>query len=308
MWCTARTDGGYFGARRALSARWTGAALGVVLSLTSAACGDGGEAAARGGSGAPAPPPLSAEINQQRRDQVSQRLQVALRNDGTEKVLVESMQARLPGFSGPGPVATEAPIPPGQVVNLPWSYGDVACPVEPGASGGARVTLRVRTDGQAASRPVTVAADDPRGLLRGIAERTCTGERLIREVDLRFADAWRLERSPTGDVLHGTLLASLRTDEPRNVTDVAGAIMYGLRYDDSAAARPSPLAALTRGEPRASIPVLAYAARCDGHTIGEIKKPYEFPVWLGAPGDEPFAVTPAVGEATKRALRKVCAF
>ena len=92
------------------------------------------------------------------------------------------------------------------------------------------------------------------------------------------------------------------------MTDVAGAIMYGLRYDDSAGARPSPLAALTPAEPEASIPVVAYAARCDGHTIGEIKKPYDFLVWLAASGEEPFAVTPAVGDATKKALRQVCAF
>ncbi len=59
---------------------------------------------------------------------------------------------------------------------------------------------------------------------------------------------------------------------------------------------------------RREIPVEAYAARCDPHTIGEIKKPYEFLVWVGAPGEEAFAVTPEVGQATKDALRLACAF
>jgi len=54
--------------------------------------------------------------------------------------------------------------------------------------------------------------------------------------------------------------------------------------------------------------VRAFAARCDGHTIGEIKKPYEFLVWVGAPGGTPVAVTPQVDVPTKDALREVCAF
>jgi hypothetical protein len=54
--------------------------------------------------------------------------------------------------------------------------------------------------------------------------------------------------------------------------------------------------------------VLAYAGRCTGHVIGEIKQPYAFLVWVGRPGEEPVAVTPAIGQPTKDALRLVCAF
>jgi hypothetical protein len=57
-----------------------------------------------------------------------------------------------------------------------------------------------------------------------------------------------------------------------------------------------------------SIPVLAYAGRCTGHVIGEIKQPYGFLVWVGRPGAEPVGVTPAIGQPTKDALRLVCAF
>jgi len=85
--------------------------------------------------------------------------------------------------------------------------------------------------------------------------------------------------------------------------------MYGLAPDESAGAAPDPLASLTPAQPDARVPVMAYAARCDGHTKGEIKKPFEFLVWVGPPGDdEPVAVTPEVGDATKLALRQICAF
>jgi hypothetical protein len=156
---------------------------------------------------------------------------------------------------------------------------------------------------------VRLAADDEAGLLRAIAVRACRVEQVSREVELAFGPDWRLERGDGGqDSLHGTLEARLLVDEPRDVTQVAGAIMYGLQPDDSAGPVPDPLAELTPADPTGSIPVRAYAARCDGHTIGEIKKPYEFLVWVAVPGEEPFAVTPQVGDATKVALRKVCAF
>ena len=124
-----------------------------------------------------------------------------------------------------------------------------------------RLTVRAGADG--APQRVRLAADDEAGLLRAIAVRACRVEQVTREVDLRFGPDWRLERSGGVESLHGTLEARLLVDEPREVTQVAGAIMYGLRPDESAGRVADPLAALTPAEPTASIPVQAYAARCD---------------------------------------------
>ena len=148
-----------------------------------------------------------------------------------------------------------------------------------------------------------LAAADPDALMQRIADRSCDVERVLREVDLSFGEKWRVEQGRAGVMLHGTLRARLRVDAPRDVTEVRGAIMYGLRPDESSGAVRDPLAALSAERPSASIPVVAYAARCDAHTIGEIKKPYEFLVWIARPGEEPLAVTPTVNEATKKALR-----
>ncbi len=84
--------------------------------------------------------------------------------------------------------------------------------------------------------------------------------------------------------------------------------MYAIEPDASVGPVPSPLAALSTERREVSIPVLAYAGRCTGHVIGEIKQPYAFLVWVGRPGEEPVAVTPAIGQPTKDALRLVCAF
>ena len=255
------------------------------------------------------PPDLSAQVVQLRRDQVLERIEITLSNHGTEPVVVDRFQVRIRGYRGGPPVAKDSPIAGGLEVNIPWEYGAVACPDDAvPAPGRAVVALRVRVGGRG---PVDVRlrATDPDDLVQRIADRTCLVRRIAREVDLRLADDWRLDRVDGQKVLHGTLRARLLVDEPRDVTQLAGAIMYGFRPDDTRGPPPDPLASLTHAGDTAEIPVLTYADRCDGHVKGEIKKPYEFLVWVGPPGDdEPVAVTPRVGEATKLALRQVCAF
>lgn len=284
-------------------ARLAGAAGAVALALTVAACG-GTDPQPRLSE-----PSLTAEIVQLRRDQVLERVEIALKNTGGEQVVVERLRVRIPGFDTPRAIPKKSPIPAGQVVNLPWPYGTVRCPVEGTPSVGRPVvTLRIHTESDPVSRPVRFVANDQRGLLAAIALRACTVAQVAREVELRFGDDWRVEREADRVIIHGTLEARLLIDEPRTVTQIAGAILYGLRPDESVAPAQDPLAALTPSAPGTSIPVVAFAARCDGHTIGEIKKPYEFLVWVGAPGREPIAVTPEVDDPTKEALREVCAF
>jgi len=253
-------------------------------------------------------PSLAAQIVQLRRDQVLERVEVALENTGAEQVVVERLLVRVPGFDSGEAIPKNSPIPPGQVVNLPWPYGTVRCGADTPSVGRPVVTMRVHSDGDPTPRRVRLTAEDPSGLLQAIADRTCIVARLAREVDLSFGSDWRPERTPEGVVIHGTLDARLLIDRPRTITQVAGAIMYGLRPDESAGPAPVPLAALTAAEPESSIPVKAFAARCDGHTIGEIKKPFEFLVWIAAPDREAIAVTPRVDDHTKNALRQVCAF
>jgi hypothetical protein len=276
----------------------------VGLLLLSAACGDGA-----GPEPASSELRLVAEIDQLRADQVANRVQVGLVNSGDETVVVDSLHVRIPGFRSPKAVAKDSPVFPGVPVNLRWPYGEVSCGNDAAPEvGGPVVTLRAHTESDPTPRTVRLTATDPQGVLQRIADRTCAVERVNRDVALDFEDTWRPQRGRDGVVLHGRLRARLRSDEPREITEVRGAILYGLRPDESAGPVRSPLAVLTSQRRDASIPVTAYAARCDGHTIGEIKKPYEFLVWVAVPGEEPVAVTPAVGQPTKDALRLACSF
>ena len=281
-------------------------AAALVLLLTLAACGGGGgDQPTTGGS----EPSLTAEIVQLRSDEPLEQIEVSLANTGAEKVVVERLQVRMRGFDSGRPVPKDSPIAPGQVANLPWPYGAVRCgPDGEPSIGRAVVRLRIHTDSAPAAREMRLMARDPKGVLERIAKRACTVSRIAREVTLGFGSRWRPEQTREGVVLHGTLEARLLADQPRTLTEVAGAIMYGLRPDVSAGPVGAPLAALTPSHPEASIPVEFFASRCDGHVKGEIKKPYEFLVWVAEPGIEPIAVTPAIDQGTKDALQQVCSF
>lgn len=288
-----------------------GVPLGLVSVLAAAGvlagCGDGAAGTGETAAEKRVARELSAQIVQLRRDQVLGRVQVAVRNLSGEEIVVERLRLTTPGYAKRPAVPKDSPIAAGREVYLPWEYGDVECRRDGTVRvGRPSVDLRVRTPEGTAD--VRLKPGDPEAYLERIAERTCTVERYAREVALRFADEWRAEQTPGGVRLHGTLLAELRTDEPREISQVAGAIMYGLLPDQSAGSVDDPLATLTPESRVAEIPVEAYAARCDGHTKGEIKKPYEFLVWVGEPGQEPFAISPEVGQATKDALRLACAF
>lgn len=251
-------------------------------------------------------PSVAAEVVQLRRDQVLQRVAVAVANQGGTDVVVDTVRLEVEGFRLPGAIRKGSPVKAGVVVNLPVPYSGIDCPAEGAPQvGKPRVTLRLHTAEDPTTRTVRMRVGDGDGLLQRIADRACAVEQVQRQVDLRFDDGWRVDQTPDGPVAHGVLRARLLGGPARDITQVAGAILYGLRPDEGAA---TPLATLTTGQPDAQVPVAVFAARCDPHTIGEIKKPYEFLVWVTTPGGDEVAVTPEVGQVTQDSLRRVCAF
>jgi len=202
-------------------------------------------------------------------------------------------------------VAKDSPVPAGQVVNLPTPYGEVRCTRDGTARVGRPVvTVRLHTATDPRSRRFVLTPRASSGVLSRIASSACTARRLAREVDVRFGPDWRQEELADGVMVHGTLEATLRIDEPRDLTQVAGTVIYSLRPDSPVVG--GPLAALTPQDPVASVPVSVSVSRCDGHARGETKKPYAFLVWLAAPGGEETALNPVVDETARAAFQRVC--
>ena len=92
----------------------------VALTLLSTGCGSGVTAVE------PAPR-LAADVVQQRGDDVRQRVDVAMTNRSDELVTIESIDLRVPGYTGAGTQLKDSPIPAGQQVNLRTPYGKVSC-------------------------------------------------------------------------------------------------------------------------------------------------------------------------------------
>jgi len=283
------------------AATWFGrAATGCALVLLVTGCG--------GSDPAPQPPPrsapeLSAEIVQLRRDEALQRVEVGITNHAKVPVEIQTIDLRVPGYSGGGPQPKNEPLPPGQAVNLPTPYGEVTCPDTGDVQvGEATVVVQVRRASDPTSYTVELTPTDPRDLVHGIAASTCLAQRLTGEVSLSFGP-WRQSGSGDDTVLHGTLRARLKADSPVDVTQLAGTVIFDLLPGDPSA---SPLAHLTPDDRQVDIPVLLRQARCDGHARGEIKKPYAFLVWLGPPGGEQRAVNPPVGDRDAAAFEAVC--
>ncbi len=251
-------------------------------------------------------PRLRAEVVQLRRDEALGRVEVAVTNRSGSTVTIETIDLRVPGFSGGGRQVKGEPLPAGQRVNLPTPYGEVSCD-DAGAAhvGAGTVEVLVHSATDPTSHREVLPAQDPDGLMPRIAAQTCLVRRLDAEVPLAFGPTWRRTGRGAEVALHGTLVARLGTDQPRDVTQVAGTVIFDLA-PDGAARSAHPLARLTSGHPRVAIPIVLRTARCTGHAIGETKKPYAFLVWLAAPGGPEQAVTLPVSAADKAALQALC--
>jgi hypothetical protein len=252
-------------------------------------------------------PKLAAEIVQLRRDVLLNRFEVAVTNRSRDEVTVESIDLRVPGYGGAGVQDKDSPVPAGQTVNLPTPYGEVSCSGDGTAPvGRPRVVVRVHSANDPNVRRMVLQPRDPNRLLMRVAADTCLSRRLLREVQLSFDPTWRMVGSGRDRYLRGTLQARLTIDEPRDVTQLRGTVIFGLLPDPPGRAANPPLARLTPDLPAASIRVRLTLARCTGHARGEVKRPYEFLVWLAPPGGKELAVTPPVTDAAKIAFERIC--
>ena len=263
--------------------------------------GDGGASVT-----APAPPSLTAEVKQNRRDEIKRGLQVSLTNAGPGAVTVEAVQLQTPALGRTAPSDRETDLSPGQRVNVATTYGEVHCGKAGEASAGPVTVLMRARVGAADWAPVRLALPERSELLDRIVGTECRLQRLDSQVSVRVGDDWATGGAHGAVVLQADLELELRdTSRVIEVTQVAGSIMYDVRPVDRDA---RPLARLDEGSRNADVALSFSLARCDPHTRAEIKKPYEFVMWLTVDGGEEQALVFSPDAEGQKLLRKVCAF
>jgi hypothetical protein len=278
------------------------AVLGVVL-----AASDGQDAGVTARS-----VPLSARVVQLRRDEVAQRVEVALTNEAGGTLQVERLRLSAGGFTGGGWVRLDYPLHGAGPTNFISPYGETRCPPSGTPQlGRVRVEVQWHTDADATRRTAVLTPVASRGLLSRILRADCLQKHLSDQVHLAFGPSWRTTGAGADIALHTTIDATLSPGAPRrDLTQVGGSVLYGLAPEPGPdpATPPVPLAALSAGQPTASVPVVVTQARCTPHAKGEVKQPYLFLVWVGDPGTGGTAIPVPVTDADKGRLRAVCAF
>lgn len=218
------------------------------------------------GTPAAAPPALTGELTQYRRDQALDRFQVGVTAD--REVVVEGARLLAPGYADGPAVALDVTVPPGSRVDLPVPYGAPDCR---SGVGPAVAELSLRGGDR-----VRVELGQPPVLVQ-VRERECRERRVAEAVELSLAP---LVEGP-GPVLRTALRLDRRVEgEPVVVEDVGGHVLFTLRGEGL------PLV-LGPDEGAAEVPLTVTTTRCDGHALAESKRTGLLLFYVGVGEDVP---------------------
>jgi len=236
---------------------------------------------------------LHATAEQWRTDEVNRELAVALHNDTGVPVWVSRVDPVLPSFQGATGVDTHTLLPASTLrVDIPVKFGTGSCLRTAAAS---HVVVTARPEGATKWQRVTVPLPDPNPLLDKLLAIDCATQRVQQSVTLRFGPWQDLGKAGVrGSLVVDRTAAATGTVQ---VAEVDGNVMYDFTF-----AKKAPLADVTAAAPHAEVSFVAQPQRCDLHAFAEIKKPFEFPVWVSLDGAKPLTTTVPVDDDDRKAL------
>jgi hypothetical protein len=273
-----------------------GAAWLLLLVTMATACSNAGDGTSTSDEGAR----LSAALQQYREDEVKHIVKIQLTNTGSSDVVVSQLRLAWPGLRSSA-TAPDYPLGAGQEAALPVPYSEASCPRgstgPPAEHPVAIATIRSGTG----EREVRLTPTDTEGVLARIWTADCRRQALDAAVDVRFGDTWAPTVVAGVPGLEGTIEVR-RKDAPADVsvTGISGSVLLDIVPVGEAG---DPLLRLGPGQPAGELPVAVTTShRCDGHAIGESKKPYEFNVQVALGGDAPGPVTITPDAATRQRM------
>lgn len=200
---------------------------------------------------------------------VGGRFRVKITNTGDERFEVLGVRLQSGGFE-PVPLTTD-PVryAPGERTDIVTPYGKVRC-AEGATADPAFAVMDVRVDGavQRYEMPMESIYD----ALDKLHRRECQAASIVDAVSVALADPLT-PANVEGELVVPTRIVFERRSgqEPLVVSDVRGSVMYRLLAPEL----PVTMAA---SDQSVEVSLTIVVARCDGHALGETKKPFAFPL------------------------------
>jgi hypothetical protein len=266
------------------------AAAWLAIAATLSACTIGGAVQSQPTSTLPSAPPepasVTAQVTQQRRDQIKRVVSLRITVGGAfvtggDPMTVTDVRLDAPGFVRQRdvpwdhrPVLTQ----PHVAVALPVALAEADCASPPpGRPTGAIVTV---SDGRGGQRTFELTDLADAGLLERIRAHDCAVASLQQRATFTLGSDWRLGRQGGRRIWRGSVDIARRPPlgQPIEVIGALGSVLV-----DFTPATPLPYPVPDRA--RSRLPIVASSSgRCDGHSMGESSKPFVFTLWVRADG------------------------
>ncbi|WP_205328461.1 hypothetical protein [Glycomyces sp. YM15] len=273
--------------------RWVRIALVGVLVLSAASAALAGSVASPRGDTAGGPasdaPQLTATAEIRRMFMEPGQVAIAVTNHGEAPVRVLGLELLTESFAPLGVQEFDTQVPPSENArDLIVRYGEARCPDGAASqSEPASVVLQVAT-GDAAVHTVTLGLSHPNGTLDRLVREACAAQAVAESARIELG-----ELTATADgTLEGRLIATPLGEAALGITEVRGSVLFEIHMGATSNAQDGGAAA----------PLAFDAHRCDGHVVGDAKRPFGFTVWITMDGGEPVAAPIDVQEDRRDAL------
>ena len=235
---------------------------------------------------------LRAVIDQFREDEILHLLQVRVTNTSDRKIRITSVQLVWPGMTVVAPTTRSDLLSPGQVLDVPISYGVAVCKQTPpgvdesppDAPALAAATVRPGDTGPDVGTYIPIA--DQLHIFNRIYAPSCRDQRVQDAASISFGPTWTEVTEDGKPGLAGTIIVERNHgDEPVTLTDMGGSVLLSVR-----ASRESDAALLTLepGTTRRELPIVfVESGNCFPHALAESKKTFILPAQVSLDGEPP---------------------
>lgn len=254
----------------------------ALAAVAIAGCGSGADdAGASGTTTIAGGPPIHAVIQKSRVFEAQHKLELVLRDDDREVIVLDTLQLRSPLFTRVPDQVRHSELQPGRAVRMPIDYGAPVCGAELDAAREQPTTLVVTIEGEHREVPLV---PDPANALTRLNRQQCGVQEVFDAADIGFGD----DLTPSGPYAVETTLEIDRGsgDHEVQVDEVRSSIIFTLE----AAGGGPPAVAIEPGTDHDVERVTFNASRCDSHALTESKKSFTFAAFVRLDGAPPIRV------------------